>query len=125
VRLAKTIQPMTPNRASPIQLEMSQPRRNPHQRRTTAVDRIGKTRTIGRNTKTDLSHDPDRSRSRQTPTLYNQPVLGHELTKPHRRASPALLEDRFPRLAGTPRATGLGMSGAEPTARADRIISSG
>jgi hypothetical protein len=37
---------------------MSQPRRDPHQRRTTAVDGIGKTRTIGRNTETDFSHDP-------------------------------------------------------------------
>src|SRR5579862_7435533 len=49
---------MAPDRACPIQLEMSQPRRDPHQRRTTAVHRESDTGPVGRSTKSDLSHDP-------------------------------------------------------------------
>ena len=56
VALAEPIEPMAPDRAFPVQLEMGQPGRDPYQRRTAAVHRVGQAHPVRRGAKPDLSH---------------------------------------------------------------------
>jgi hypothetical protein len=48
VRLAESVEPMAPDRAGPIKLEVREPGPDPHQRRAATVDLVRETRAIGR-----------------------------------------------------------------------------
>ena len=78
VALAKPIEPMAPDRAFPVQLEMGQPGRDPHQRRTAAVHRVGETGAVRRGAKTDLSHDA-RTAAQAKASTRSVPQCGPEL----------------------------------------------
>ena len=64
---------MAPDRASPVQLEMSQPGRDPDQRRPAAVHGVGEARAVRRGAKPDLSHDARTPVSRELQRTATSP----------------------------------------------------
>ena len=54
VPIAELLQPMAPDRALPVELQMSQPGRDPHQRRTASVQRVSKAHAVPSRAEADV-----------------------------------------------------------------------